>query len=185
MSKQVEVIEVGPRDGFQSVKCTPITTEQKLTVIDQLVAAGVKHIEYTSFVSPKAIPQLADAADVTRVVLEKYPDMDLFALIPNSKSHNKANINRTHEQSLEAYKEIRAAYPDLDIIVDLATTFGCPFEGKYDNPSAAFWWLIGGGVSYITGAVFYSLRKPYMHAAFHLFCLGGSVGHIVAIWLVL
>ncbi|WP_287227767.1 hypothetical protein [Oscillibacter sp.] len=83
MSKQVEVIEVGPRDGFQSVKCTPITTEQKLTVIDQLVAAGVKHIEYTSFVSPKAIPQLADAADVTRVVLEKYPDMDLFALIPN------------------------------------------------------------------------------------------------------
>ena len=67
MSKQVEVIEVGPRDGFQSVKCTPITTEQKLTVIDQLVAAGVKHIEYTSFVSPKAIPQLADAADVTRV----------------------------------------------------------------------------------------------------------------------
>ena len=140
MSKQVEVIEVGPRDGFQSVKCTPITTEQKLTVIDQLVAAGVKHIEYTSFVSPKAIPQLADAADVTRVVLEKYPDMDLFALIPNlrgaqnayelglrrvcyvvslSKSHNKANINRTHEQSLEAYKEIRAAYPDLDIIVEI------------------------------------------------------------------
>ena len=158
MSKQVEVIEVGPRDGFQSVKCTPITTEQKLTVIDQLVAAGVKHIEYTSFVSPKAIPQLADAAEVSEYVLSKYPDLDLMVLVPNmrgatnahnlgvrkvcyvvslSKSHNKANINRTHEQSLEAYKEIRAAYPDLDIIVDLATTFGCPFEGKYDNPSAA------------------------------------------------
>ena len=90
MSKQVEVIEVGPRDGFQSVKCTPITTEQKLTVIDQLVAAGVKHIEYTSFVSPKAIPQLADAADVTRVVLEKYPDMDLFALIPNLRGAQNA-----------------------------------------------------------------------------------------------
>ena len=171
MSKQVEVIEVGPRDGFQSVKCTPTTTEQKLTVIDQLVAAGVKHIEYTSFVSPKAIPQLADAADVTRVVLEKYPDMDLFALIPNlrgaqnayelglrrvcyvvslSKSHNKANINRTHEQSLEAYKEIRAAYPDLDIIVDLATTFGCPFEGKYDNPSAAVNFLKDYGRRYKT-----------------------------------
>ena len=51
--------------------------------------------------------------------------------------------------------------------------------------SPAFWWLIGGGASYILGAVFYSLRKPYMHAVFHLFCLGGSVGHIVAIWLVL
>ena len=49
----------------------------------------------------------------------------------------------------------------------------------------AFWWLIGGGVSYITGAVFYSLRKPYMHATFHLFCLGGSIGHIIAIWLIL
>ena len=49
----------------------------------------------------------------------------------------------------------------------------------------AFWWLIGGGASYIIGAVFYSLRKPYMHATFHLFCLGGSIGHIIAIWLIL
>ena len=49
----------------------------------------------------------------------------------------------------------------------------------------AFWWLIGGGVSYIVGAVFYSLRKPYMHATFHLFCLSGSIGHIIAIWLIL
>lgn len=180
MSKQVEVIEVGPRDGFQSVKCAPITTEQKLTVIDQLVAAGVKHIEYTSFVSPKAIPQLADAADVTRVVLEKYPGLDLFALIPNlrgaqnayelglrrvcyvvslSKSHNKANINRTHEQSLEAYKEIRAAYPDLDIIVDLATTFGCPFEGKYDDPAAAVNFL-----------------KDYVDAGMKTCCLCDTIG---------
>lgn len=51
--------------------------------------------------------------------------------------------------------------------------------------SPAFWWLIGGGASYIMGAVFYSLRKPYTHAVFHLFCLGGSIGHIIAIWLIL
>lgn len=154
---KIDIVEVGPRDGFQSVKCAPITTEQKLAVIDRLVDAGVTHIEYTSFVSPKAIPQLADAADVTRVVLEKYPKLDLFALVPNlrgaqnayslglrkvcyvvsfSKSHNKANINRTHEQSLEAYKEIRAAFPDLDVTVDLATAFGCPFEGKYRDYDA-------------------------------------------------
>ena len=50
---------------------------------------------------------------------------------------------------------------------------------------SAFWWLIGGGASYIAGAIFYSLRKPYMHATFHLFCLGGSIGHIIAIWLIL
>lgn len=58
-----------------------------------------------------------------------------------------------------------------------------------DNFSAigaesAFWWLIGGGASYIVGALLYSLRKPYMHSLFHFFCLGGSVGHIIAIWLV-
>lgn len=50
--------------------------------------------------------------------------------------------------------------------------------------TAAFWWLVGGGISYIAGALLYSLRKPYMHSLFHLFCLGGSVGHIIAIWLV-
>ena len=61
MSK-IEVVEVGPRDGFQSVRCAaPIASELKLEVIDKLIAAGVKHMEYTSFVSPKAIPQLADA----------------------------------------------------------------------------------------------------------------------------
>ena len=91
MSKQIEVIEVGPRDGFQSVKCTPpIPTEIKLDVIDRLVAAGVKHIEYTSFVSPKAIPQLADAKAVTEVVLKKYPDLDLFALVPNLRGAQNA-----------------------------------------------------------------------------------------------
>ena len=181
MEKQkIQVIEVGPRDGFQSVKCAQITTEQKLKVIDDLVSAGVKHLEYTSFVSPKAIPQLADAKDVTEVVLKKYPDVDLFALVPNlrgaqnayelglrkvcyvvslSVSHNKANINRTHEQSLEAYKEIRAAYPDLDVIVDLATTFGCPFEGKYEDPAAVVAFL-----------------KDYAEAGMTTCCLCDTIG---------
>lgn len=53
------------------------------------------------------------------------------------------------------------------------------------DATAAFWWLMGGGASYIVGALFYSLRKPYMHAVFHLFVLGGSMGHIIAIWLIL
>ena len=180
MSK-IEVVEVGPRDGFQSVKCAPpIATELKLDVIDQLVSAGVKHMEYTSFVSPKAIPQLADSKAVTEAVLKKYPGLDLFALVPNlrgaqnayelglrkvcyvvslSKSHNKANINRTHEQSLEAYKEIRSAYPDLNIVVDLATTFGCPFEGKYDDPQAVVDFL-----------------KDYIDAGMTTCCLCDTIG---------
>ena len=152
--KKINIVEVGPRDGFQSVKGDFIPTELKKEIIDLLIDAGVKHLEYSSFVSPKAIPQLADAADVTECVLKKYPDIDLLALVPNmrgatnaynlglrkvcnvvsfSASHNKANINRTHEESLNAYREIRETYPDLDVVLDLATTFGCPLRGKQES----------------------------------------------------
>ena len=153
--KKVTIVEVGPRDGFQSVSCMQIPTEEKIAIIDRLAEAGVQHMEITSFVSPKAIPQMSDAAAVAEYALKKYPDRDYFALVPNlrgaanayalglrkvcyvvslSTSHNKANINRTHEQSLAAFKEIRETYPDLQLDVDLATTFGCPFEGKFLDP---------------------------------------------------
>ena len=165
MRKNVTLVEVGPRDGFQSVKGDFIPTELKISIIDQLIDAGVRHLEYTSFVSPKAIPQLADASAVTEHVLSIYPDIDLFALVPNlrgasnayslglrkvvnvvsfSASHNKANINRTHEQSLAAYREIRDTYPDMEADLDLATAFGCPFEGKegkYRDPDSVIEFL--------------------------------------------
>ena len=83
MSKKIQICEVGPRDGFQSIKCAQIPTEQKIEIIEELLASGVKHMEFTSFVSPKAIPQMADAADVTRAVLARHPGADLFALVPN------------------------------------------------------------------------------------------------------
>lgn len=150
MSRKIELYEVGPRDGFQNQK-KYIPAENKLKVIDAIVGAGVKNIQVTSFVSPKAIPQMIDSAEVARVCLEKYPWLNIFALAPNlrgasnaydcgirtityvvslSKSHNKANINRSHEQSMEEYLRIRESMPDMNIILDLATTFGCPFEGK-------------------------------------------------------
>jgi hydroxymethylglutaryl-CoA lyase len=149
--KQIDIYEVGPRDGFQNIK-EYIPVEKKLSVIDGLVKSGVKHIEVTSFVSPKAIPQLKDAQEIVTTCMQQYPEVDFLALIPNlrgaktaaelgvhkvayvvslSASHNKANINRTHEQSFEALKEIMETYPQLDVIVDVATTFGCPFEGKF------------------------------------------------------
>lgn len=157
MNKEIKIVEVGPRDGFQSIdtSCGIIPTEIKIKYIDLLIDSGLKSIQYSSFVSPKAIPQLSDAKEVTKIVLEKYPNIDLFALIANlrgakdavdcglkkvayvvsfSKSHNKANINRTHEESLNAYKEIKNTYPDLNIDVNFATAFGCPFEGKYYHP---------------------------------------------------
>lgn len=155
MKKQVDIYEVGPRDGFQNLK-TYIPLEEKLSIIDDLVASGVKHIQITSFVSPKAIPQLKDATDVAKACIEKYDNVDFFALVPNlrgaklawdvgirkisyvvslSASHNKANINRTHEESFEELQKIVSAYPEMHICIDLATTFGCPFEGK-ETPEA-------------------------------------------------
>ena len=133
-----------------------LTTEQKLRYIDGLFACGVEAMEVTSFVSPKAIPQMADAKELAGYCVEKYPDKTLFALVPNfrgaqnafeagirkvtyvislSESHNKANINRTHEQSFEELARIQDALPELDICIGMATTFGCPFEGIPDISS--------------------------------------------------
>lgn len=152
MSQKITVLECGPRDGWQNLKQI-LTTEQKLRYIDGLFACGVEAMEVTSFVSPKAIPQMADAKELAGYCVKKYPDKTLFALVPNfrgaqnafeagirkvtyvislSESHNKANINRTHEQSFEELIHIREAFPELTICIGMATTFGCPFEGIPD-----------------------------------------------------
>jgi len=150
--KKVQVVEIGPRDGFQNVK-EFIPTEVKLNIIDGVIKAGYKKIQITSFVSPKAIPQMRDAKEVTETVLEKYAgqDMEFFALVPNfygaraaveaglkeitpvmslSESHNKNNVKRTCQQSLDELKQIRDTFPDIKITQDIATVFGCPFEGE-------------------------------------------------------
>lgn len=147
--KKIEIVEVGPRDGFQNIK-EYIPAEEKIHYIDGLIDSGVRHIQITSFVSPKAIPQMRDAKEVAVYCAERYPELDLFSLVPNlygakaawecgikktsyvislSESHNKANINRTREESLEELGKIRETFPDLNIVSDIATTFACPFEG--------------------------------------------------------
>lgn len=147
---KVTVAEVGPRDGFQNVK-TFIPTEDKLAVIEGLIAAGVKDFELTSFVSPKAIPQLADADEVCRAVLAKYAgQIQPSVLVPNLKgaqaaweagirevacvisvspAHNRANINRTHDESIADLAKMIDSLPGMEIRVDLATSFACPFDG--------------------------------------------------------
>ncbi len=147
---KVEITEVGPRDGFQNVK-TFIPTADKVAIIEGLIAAGLKKFELTSFVSPKAIPQLADAAEVCRTILAKYGDqIQGSALVPNlrgaqsawdagirevacvisvSASHNRANINRTHDESLADLAKMIESLPGMTVRVDLATAFACPFEG--------------------------------------------------------
>ena len=148
--RKIEICEVGPRDGFQNVaEYIPLETKKK--VVEGLLASGIRHMQITSFVSPKAIPQMKDAKELTEYFVAKYPDVDFLALVPNlrgaqgawdaglksvsyvvslGESHNKANIRRTHEESLDELLKIRESLPELDVCLDLATTFGCPFEGK-------------------------------------------------------
>ena len=129
----VQITDVGPRDGFQNVK-TFIDTDIKLTIIEKLYEAGVRSMELTSFVSPKAIPQMADAAVVARTAIEAYTDLHTIALVPNlrgaqnawdagirkvacvisaSEAHNKANVNRTVAESVAGLAQIREALPEL------------------------------------------------------------------------
>ncbi|MBK5241489.1 hydroxymethylglutaryl-CoA lyase [Clostridium sp.] len=147
--KKINIVEVGPRDGFQSIEHW-ISTELKLEVIDELVKSNIKKIEFTSFVSPKAIEQMKDAKVIAETVIKKYKDIEFIALIPNlfgakaawnagikeiayvisaSESHNMANVKRTIEQSFEELVTLKKELPDMKIKVDIATAFGCPFEG--------------------------------------------------------
>lgn len=147
----IEVVEVGPRDGFQNLQSF-IPTPIKIKIIRKMIMSGIKAMELTSFVHPGAIPQMADAAEVVRLIHRDYPDKGFrsIALVPNlfgakkahaagirevtyvisaSEKHNLANINRTHEQSFADLRTIIAELPELEIRLDIATAFGCPFQG--------------------------------------------------------
>jgi hydroxymethylglutaryl-CoA lyase len=146
------VNDVAVRDGFQIEK-NFVPTATKVEVINQLARTGLHRIEATSFVSPKAVPMLADANEVLAGI-DRVPGVIYVALVPNlrgvhnaaaaprrpdelnavvsaSETHNRANINRTHEQSLaELGPMVRAAHEaGMKITISLSTTFGCPFEG--------------------------------------------------------
>ena len=144
--------DVAVRDGFQIEKHF-VPTATKIEIVNQLSRTGLHKIEVTSFVSPRAVPALADAQDVLAGI-ERVPGVVYVALIPNvrgaqnaaatarkpdevnavisaSETHNRANINRTHAESLEELPTmVRVAHAaGMKITVSLSTTFGCPFEG--------------------------------------------------------
>lgn len=143
--------EVGPRDGFQGIK-EFIPTEKKIEFIDMLLSAGIKEMEVTSFVSPKAIPQLADSTQVLRETKKRHPNVKLTALVPNvkgaelalaagadelnfifsaSESHNLSNIKCAVSESVARLDDIvTLAGHDVKIAVSIATSFMCPFEGR-------------------------------------------------------
>ena len=147
------VNDVAVRDGFQIEKRF-VPTATKVELVNQLSRTGLHKIEVTSFVSPKAVPMLADADEVLAGI-ERVPGVTYVALVPNirgvqnaaatrakpdevnavvsaSETHNRANINRTHEQSLaELPTMVKVAHEaGLRITMSLSTTFGCPFEGR-------------------------------------------------------
>jgi hydroxymethylglutaryl-CoA lyase len=150
----VRIIEVGPRDGLQNEK-VPIPTESKLLFINNLVDAGLKEIEATSFVSPKWVPQLGDAAELWPQL--PHDRAKFSALVPNERGLERAlelgvkrialftaasdqftlkNINMTVEQSLETFRRVAEAFrksvPDAWIRGYVSTAFECPYSGSVE-----------------------------------------------------
>ena len=148
----VSIREVGPRDGLQNED--PVPTAAKVALLDALSGTGVRRIEAVSFVSPRAIPQMADADEVWSTV-SKSPDVRYSALVPNSPgarralaagfteievvvsasdTHNRRNLNRSTEESLDDITGLIQAGHDGGATVEviIATSFGCPYQGDTD-----------------------------------------------------
>ncbi|MFN2617774.1 MAG: hydroxymethylglutaryl-CoA lyase [Thermoleophilaceae bacterium] len=151
--EQVSIREVGPRDGFQN-EPEVISTDDKVRLIELLARTGVRRLELTSFVRADVIPQLADAAEVLRRA-EIPPEVSVSVLIPNergldsalelrdrfqevnlflsaSETHNRENVNRSVEQSLEGLERViaRARAEGLRCEGVISVAFGCPYEGE-------------------------------------------------------
>lgn len=148
------VSEVGPRDGLQSIKAI-MPTAAKKAWIDAEAAAGVREIEVASFVPPKLLPQMADAAEVVAHA-RTIPGLAVIALVPNfkgaenaikagahkiglplscSETHSKANLNKTHDQVIDEVRRIAELLATLPTDQrpgfegSLSTAFGCTLEG--------------------------------------------------------
>jgi hydroxymethylglutaryl-CoA lyase len=149
----IELVEVAPRDGLQSV-VTVVPTKQKIEVIQKLHAAGLRRIEVTSFVSPSALPQMADAAEIvaaanslegldasTLVPTARYAERALAAgakhlvfVVSVSETHNRSNVRRSPAESVTEYKALAALLPPgTKLRLNIATAFDCPITGRIDD----------------------------------------------------
>jgi len=150
VSKEVTITEVCPRDGFQSVS-EWIPTEEKVRIINRLIDCGYKQIEVTSFVHPKAIPQLKDADEVLKQI-KRSENVKLRALVPNTRgleraiavgvdkaklmlsasdSHSLSNANCTTEEALHKFVPLieLAEKSNIKVSGSISVAFGCPYEG--------------------------------------------------------
>jgi hydroxymethylglutaryl-CoA lyase len=151
MGEKVKVVDVTARDGLQN-EPKPVSTQDKLALIEKLAQAGISDIQATSFVHPKWVPQLADAEAVA-AGLGKFAGVTFSALVPNLKGYERAlaagirhmefvmsasetfnhkNLNRTLPESLELLEQTsrRAERDGAVLRVGFSTCFHCPFEGR-------------------------------------------------------
>jgi len=165
MATFVRVYEVGPRDGLQN-EAHVVSTGGKLALIRALAASGLSRIEATSFVSPRWIPQLSDAEEVTRA-LPVCPGLRYAVLVPNAKglerlcqglaarsdgpvpvdaavfvsaseTHNRKNVNKSIDDTFRAFEEVigPARARGLEVRGYVSTVWGCPYEGRVDPAKA-------------------------------------------------
>jgi hydroxymethylglutaryl-CoA lyase len=148
--RRVTVVEVGPRDGLQNEHVT-VATADKIEFVNRLSAANLPVIEVSAFVSPKWVPEMADAADVFAGITRR-PGTRYTALVPNlagldraleagvseiaifaasTETFSRKNINQSIDESLTTYRQVcdRAHAAGLRVRGYLSTAFGCPFEG--------------------------------------------------------
>ncbi|MCC5073888.1 hydroxymethylglutaryl-CoA lyase [Xanthomonas campestris] len=151
MSDFVRIVEVGPRDGLQN-EANPIATADKIALINQLSATGLRTIEATSFVSPRWVPQLADAAEVFAGITRQ-PGIAYPVLVPNlqgyarahaagaqevavftaaSETFNRTNTNAGIDESIERFRPIlaQAAQDGVRVRGYVSTVLGCPYQGE-------------------------------------------------------
>lgn len=159
MSKAI-ISEVAPRDGLQSIGPF-VPTETKIALVRALHAAGLRRMEVGSFVSPKAVPQMADTAEVLKAALD-LPGLECTVLVPNrrgfdlamasgaqrlglfmsvTESHNKANVNRSRAESFAdlALLAREAIAAGRQVRFNLSCCFHCPFEGVVPEREALDW----------------------------------------------
>ncbi|HVL64175.1 MAG TPA: hydroxymethylglutaryl-CoA lyase [Actinomycetota bacterium] len=169
----VRIREVGPRDGIQSEKAQ-VATADKVRLIDALSETGLAFIEAVSFVSPKAIPNMADAREVWEGI-DRKPGVFYSALVPNRRgaetavecgvdgiqvfiaatdSYNLKNVNRTVKESLPNVKEVVDVASAAGIPVEgtISTAFGCPYEGDVppERVVEVSRWVMDCGISTIS-----------------------------------
>ena len=151
MSDSVRIVEVGPRDGLQNEK-TPVSVAARIAFIEALVGAGLHTVEVGAFVSPKAIPQMADS-DQVLIGVDHHPDSEFHVLVPNERGYeaargagakviavfgsasegfSRANINCSVAESIDRFKPViaRAKSDGIKVRGYISCVLGCPYDGE-------------------------------------------------------